>query len=148
MKKYLIIALFVSLSVQAGNNSFLQKVDKDQDILLLALKEVNSKSLDIQKIRKNRVTTHTLEELSQMKKSKKEKNSIKKSKVTKKVANAIIVREIKNVNSINNLNETKHSSIIKDKGLKEVRISASQSNKSKSNISLDQEYKDAVREME
>jgi len=146
MKKYLFIALFVS--AQAESNSFLQKIDKDQDILLLALKEVNGKSIDVQKIRKNTVTTHTLEELFQMKKRKKEKNTIKKNKVTKKEVTAIIVNEIKNVNSMSNINKIKHSSIIKDKGLKEVRISTSHLNKSNPNISLDQEYRDAVREME
>jgi len=162
MKKYLIIALFVSVSAQAENNSFLQKIDKDQDILLLALKEVNGKSIDIQKIKKNTVATHTLEELSQIQKSKKEKKPIRESKVTKKEAKAIIVRDIKNINATTT-NEVKHVSFvedmgktsgkvtyheIKDKDLKEVGMSTSPLNKSKLNVSIDQAYRDAVREME
>ena len=46
MKKYLLMALLASLSIQAEDNPFalkenLQKIDKDQDVLLSALKEIS-----------------------------------------------------------------------------------------------------------
>jgi len=146
MKKYLIIALFICVSAQAENNTFLKKIDKDQDKLLSTLKDMNGKSTDIQKTRKNTIATHTLEELHQIKKTKKEKKLIRKNKVTKKKAKAIRVGKIKNVNSTKT-NKIKHSSI-KDKGLKKVGISTNPSNKSKLNVSVDQAYRDAVKEME
>ena len=77
MKKYLLIALLTSLSIQAEDNPFalkenLQKIDKDQDVLLSALKEMSDNQeakeevLDAQEANENVVTDPNTKEVSQI----------------------------------------------------------------------------------
>jgi len=77
MKKYLLIALLTSLSIQAEDNPFalkenLQKIDKDQDVLLSALKEMSDnqeakeEALGAQEANENVVTAPNTEEVSQV----------------------------------------------------------------------------------
>jgi len=77
MKKYLLVALLTSLSVQAEDNPFalkenLQKIDKDQDVLLSALKEISDnqeakeEALDAQEANNNVVTDPNTAEVSQV----------------------------------------------------------------------------------
>jgi len=77
MKKYLLVVLLASLSVQAENNPFalkenLQKIDKDQDVLLSALKEISDnqeakeEALDAQEANENVVPAPNTAEVSQV----------------------------------------------------------------------------------